>query len=90
MYFMPNILYFLGGKCFYFSRSVLGTFCEEEFVFEFEVLSFKFHFFQRIIFFDIKSTGTVPARHIHIHTSFRRNKKEKVNQRINKEKIILQ
>ena len=33
MYIMPNILCFLGGRCFYFSRSVLGTFCEEEFVF---------------------------------------------------------
>ena len=33
MYIMPNILCFLGGRCFYFSRSVLGTFCEEEFDF---------------------------------------------------------
>ena len=40
MYIMSNVFCFLGGRCFYFSRSALDTYCEEEFVFEFEVLSF--------------------------------------------------
>ena len=40
MFIMPNVLCFHGGRCFCFSRTILGTFCEEEFVFEFEALSF--------------------------------------------------
>ena len=58
MYVMHNVLCFLGGRCFYFSRSALGTFCEEEFafeyevlIFEFEVLNFKLHFFLANYFF---------------------------------------
>ena len=41
---MPNVLCFFGVKCFYFGRSVLGTFCEEELAFEFEVVNFKLYF----------------------------------------------
>ena len=40
IYIMRNVLCFLGGICFYFRRSALGTFWEEEFVFEFELLGF--------------------------------------------------
>ena len=85
MYIMPNVLCFLGGKCFYFNRSALATFCEQEFIFEFEVPSFKLHFFSQYFFFILKTRRQSRyAIFIYIQVFKEIRKKRKIKESIKK------